>query len=283
MPTGKRGHRMNRLPTALLSALFLLLSLRPCPAETEAGQLPPRLAPPAGLPASRALGELPVPLSATEKAQARWRRDVVVPQLWQRQDQHGRPTPLAEKMDQYLARDQADQGLTNGSPSQPDLGQIKRVLAQVQVTPQKDPPGPHPRSGLLPLTLAQSIELALEHNLRIQIATLFKDAAQVEIPKAEAKFDPTVGFALWHFAPQSIFPYKGPGGRVALVVEVWFLGLLWAWVANNTGVILWTAMSHILIDFSALGWAVLFTKDQRHTPSRRDESLKAEPRSVRRM
>ena len=56
----------------------------------------------------------------------------------------------------------------------------------------------------------------------------------------------------------SIFPYKEPGGRVALVAEVWFLGLLWAWVANNTGVILWTAMAHILIDFSALGWNLLF-------------------------
>lgn len=70
---------------------------------------------------------------------------------------------------------------------------------------------------------------------------------------------PTVGFALWHLAPMSIFPYKGPGRRVALVVEVWFLGLLWAWVANNTGVILWIAIAHILIDFSALGWDVLFT------------------------
>ena len=196
MPADNRGHKMKRLPASLLSALFLLLSLRPCLAETEAGQLTPSLATPAGLPASRPMGELPVPISAAEKEQARWRRDVVVPKLWQRQDQQGRPTPLAEKMDQYLARDQADKGLTNGSPSQPDLGQIKRVLAQVQVTPQKDPLGPQSQSGLLPLTLAQSIELALEHNLRIQIATLFKDAAQVGIPKAEAKFDPTVGFAL---------------------------------------------------------------------------------------
>ena len=62
----------------------------------------------------------------------------------------------------------------------------------------------------------------------------------------------TTGFALWHFAPQSIFPSKGPGGRSALVVEVWFLGLLWAWVANNTGVISWTAIAHVLIDFSAV-------------------------------
>jgi membrane protease YdiL (CAAX protease family) len=64
----------------------------------------------------------------------------------------------------------------------------------------------------------------------------------------------TVGFAVWHFSPQSVYPYRGPGGQVGLVVAVGFLGLLWAWVANNTGVILWTAISHILIDLSALGW-----------------------------
>jgi membrane protease YdiL (CAAX protease family) len=71
---------------------------------------------------------------------------------------------------------------------------------------------------------------------------------------------PSVGFALWHFAPMSIFPpsLKGLGGKIALVAQVWFLGLLWAWVANDTGVILWTSIAHILIDFSALGWDVLF-------------------------
>jgi hypothetical protein len=37
---------------------------------------------------------------------------------------------------------------------------------------------------------------------------------------------PSVGFALWHLAPMSIFPYKGPGGRSALVAQVWFLS--WA-------------------------------------------------------
>jgi hypothetical protein len=44
----------------------------------------------------------------------------------------------------------------------------------------------------------------------------------------------------------SIFPYKGPGGRSAQVAQVWFLGLLWAWVANNTGVILWIAIAHMI-------------------------------------
>src|SRR5437867_6456612 len=89
MPTENRGHKMKRLPASLLSALFLLLSLRPCRAETEAGQVTPGLTTPAGLPESRPMGELRVPISAAEKAQARWRRDVVVPQLWQRQDQNG--------------------------------------------------------------------------------------------------------------------------------------------------------------------------------------------------
>jgi membrane protease YdiL (CAAX protease family) len=51
----------------------------------------------------------------------------------------------------------------------------------------------------------------------------------------------------------------GRWGKAALVAQVCFLGLLWAWVANTTGSILWTALAHILIDFSALGWGVLFT------------------------
>jgi hypothetical protein len=44
---------------------------------------------------------------------------------------------------------------------------------------------------------------------------------------------------------------RGRWGKAALVAQVCFLGLLWAWVANNTRSILWTAVAHILIDFSA--------------------------------
>jgi membrane protease YdiL (CAAX protease family) len=65
---------------------------------------------------------------------------------------------------------------------------------------------------------------------------------------------PSIGFALWHLAPQSIFPFEGAGGRLSLVIAVGFLGLMWAWAANSTGVIVWTIIAHILIDFSALGW-----------------------------
>lgn len=72
---------------------------------------------------------------------------------------------------------------------------------------------------------------------------------------------PSLGFALWHLAPMSVVPPAGGGrwGKAALLAQVSFLGLLWAWVANNTGSILCTAVAHILIDFSALGWGVLFT------------------------
>ena len=45
---------------------------------------------------------------------------------------------------------------------------------------------------------------------------------------------PSIGFAIWHFALQSIIPFRGSGGRVSLVVAVGFLGLLWAWAANST-------------------------------------------------
>ncbi len=65
---------------------------------------------------------------------------------------------------------------------------------------------------------------------------------------------PSLGFALWHLAPQTIIPFAGQGGKWSLVIAVGFLGLLWAWVANSTGVIVWTVSAHILIDFSALGW-----------------------------
>jgi membrane protease YdiL (CAAX protease family) len=70
-------------------------------------------------------------------------------------------------------------------------------------------------------------------------------------------------FKIGYQHSQALSPWRG--GRVAFVAQAGFLGLLFGWVANDTGVILWTAMSHILIDFSALGWDVLFTKDQHET------------------
>jgi outer membrane protein TolC len=79
-----------------------------------------------------------------------------------------------------------------------DLGQIKRSLERFQVQQEKAVPGaePQPQGQRLELSLQQSIEIALHHNLRLQIATLTREAVQTEIPRAKAKFHPTVGLAL---------------------------------------------------------------------------------------
>jgi hypothetical protein len=69
---------------------------------------------------------------------------------------------------------------------------------------------------------------------------------------------PALGFAVWHFAPQTIYSYTGPGGRIILVIGAVMLGLLWGWAAASTGVILYTALAHIVVDFSALGWREVF-------------------------
>jgi len=69
---------------------------------------------------------------------------------------------------------------------------------------------------------------------------------------------PTVGFAVWHFAPQSVFPNPRPGATVSLVVAAGIVGLMWGWVAHKTKSIRWTTLSHILFDFSGLGGRVYF-------------------------
>jgi membrane protease YdiL (CAAX protease family) len=69
---------------------------------------------------------------------------------------------------------------------------------------------------------------------------------------------PAIGFAIWHFAPQSVFRNKAPGGNLSLVVVAGIVGLMWAWVAGSTGTLLWVTISHILFDFSGLGGRLYF-------------------------
>lgn len=64
---------------------------------------------------------------------------------------------------------------------------------------------------------------------------------------------PSLGFAVWHFAPQSIFPSPRPGGNVLLVIVAGLVGLMWGWVARETGSIRWTTVAHVLFDYSGLG------------------------------
>lgn len=61
-----------------------------------------------------------------------------------------------------------------------------------------------------------------------------------------------LGFGVWHYAPQSIFPNHYPGGSTSLVLFAAVLGLMWGWVAHRTGSIRLTAVSHVLLDFSGL-------------------------------
>lgn len=64
---------------------------------------------------------------------------------------------------------------------------------------------------------------------------------------------PTLGFAVWHIAPQIALPSTRRGGVGAFVAGALFLGLCWGWVAYATGSIALTLASHALTDFLGLG------------------------------
>ena len=59
---------------------------------------------------------------------------------------------------------------------------------------------------------------------------------------------PSVGFALWHLAPQVIHPSKM--GNLRYVGASLALGLSWGWVAWSTGSVRWTTLSHVVTDAS---------------------------------
>jgi membrane protease YdiL (CAAX protease family) len=69
---------------------------------------------------------------------------------------------------------------------------------------------------------------------------------------------PSLGFAVWHFAPQDVAPNRASGGRLSFVAAAGVVGLMWGWVARGSGSILWPAISHVLSDFSGLGARIYF-------------------------
>jgi len=69
---------------------------------------------------------------------------------------------------------------------------------------------------------------------------------------------PSVGFALWHYAPQVVFPSRYPGGATSFVASAGLFGLLWGLVAYRSGSIGWSVVSHVLLDFSGLGARIYF-------------------------
>ena len=62
---------------------------------------------------------------------------------------------------------------------------------------------------------------------------------------------PAAGFALWHFAPQIVYPAEGV---VGFVLSTLFLGLAYGFIAYRTGSAKWTAVSHSLNGIVALAY-----------------------------
>jgi outer membrane protein len=108
-----------------------------------------------------------------------------------------------------------DRERAGGQLGELDLDQLKRTVAQLRVGEDN---GASKRvaqrqGGTIELTLLESIDIALKNNLNIQIAELTKDAAQIEIPRAKALFDPTMGLGLLHSAGRS-FPEQAPVNEI---------------------------------------------------------------------
>jgi outer membrane protein TolC len=80
-----------------------------------------------------------------------------------------------------------------GAVSELDTEAIRRVIEQAR--PSLAPAGLAEQEAWR-LGLEEAIRIALESNLRLQIAALDRDAAAHEVPAARAKFDPVPGFDL---------------------------------------------------------------------------------------
>jgi len=184
---------MRRLTALLLLLYFLGFSISLCAAETAAKRVARQPIVPAGPPQGGPMNVLQAPLTAAEVEQARRQRDVVLPKLQQLYQQ-----PWAKE---YLGA--------------LDLEQLKQRLAQSQATQEKAPrlPQPQRQGDRKELTLQQSIEIALQKNLRVQIARLTRDTVQPEVPRAKARFHPNVGLA-FTASGQKSFP-QGAGAPVS--------------------------------------------------------------------
>jgi outer membrane protein TolC len=78
-----------------------------------------------------------------------------------------------------------------GSVADVDTASVRRAIEAAKGgEPAPVPAGP----GTFHLTLEEALELALQHNLPLQIATFDRDAAELLVTAAEAKFDPVPGF-----------------------------------------------------------------------------------------
>ncbi len=69
----------------------------------------------------------------------------------------------------------------------------------------------------------------------------------------------SLGFAVWHFAPQIVFANQNPGGSFSFVAAAFLLGLFFSSVARETKSISFVVVSHILFDFAGLGGRLYFS------------------------
>lgn len=60
---------------------------------------------------------------------------------------------------------------------------------------------------------------------------------------------PSVGFALWHLAPQTVFPAENV---IGFILSTFFLALPYGYIAYRTGSAKWTAISHSISGSLAL-------------------------------
>ena len=70
---------------------------------------------------------------------------------------------------------------------------------------------------------------------------------------------PSLGFAVWHFAPLAVLPNRAPGGNLLFVLVAGAAGMMWGWVAYRSRSILWATVAHVLFDFSGLGARIYFS------------------------
>jgi outer membrane protein TolC len=118
---------------------------------------------------------------------------------------------FAQDIDEKGLRQEAQSPTDESRPplpfSPPAPGQLWRTMAQ---GPGHQAPATMQRqSSKRPLTLEQSIELALQHNVPLQIAKLSRDAVSYEVPRAKALFHPTAGLSFLASGDRDV-PEVGP-------------------------------------------------------------------------
>jgi outer membrane protein TolC len=87
------------------------------------------------------------------------------------------------------------EGLVVGDLEALDLDEVRRIIDESGTETGEGGDFAPLAPGARRLTLEQSVRVALENNLKIQIAEETVNAVAQEVPIAEAKFDPTLGFS----------------------------------------------------------------------------------------